>query len=60
MDEKLFWLSLILLRYFMKDIHTLIMQKARHVRNLKIFENQARPLFGKITYAKHSSCETTL
>ena len=47
MDEKLFWLSLILLRHLPKDIHALIMQKARRVKNLEIFENQLRPLVWK-------------
>ena len=53
MDEKLFLLSLVLLRHFPKDIHTLIMRKAKSVQNLEIFESQAQPLCGKSSYAKH-------
>lgn len=53
MDEKLFWLSLVLLRHLPKDVHALIMKKTRRVRNLEIFENQPPPLCGRSTYAKH-------
>ena len=52
MNVKLFWFSLRVLRTFLFDVHAVIMRKPRLVRKNEIREEQAKPLYGRSTFAK--------